>query len=68
MSKPQPLVIRDDVSFVDQSATGLELPGRNYEDLISDEWSNIHDRQINLSRYSSFRRILLRTVGPFTSE
>ncbi|RSL55562.1 hypothetical protein CEP54_009330 [Fusarium duplospermum] len=38
-SKPQPLVIRDDVSFVDQSAAGLELRGRNYETLEADEWS-----------------------------
>ncbi|RSL69858.1 hypothetical protein CEP53_002053 [Fusarium sp. AF-6] len=38
-SKPQPLVIRDDVSFVDQSAADLELRGRNYETLKADEWS-----------------------------
>ncbi|RMJ07675.1 hypothetical protein CDV36_012725 [Fusarium kuroshium] len=38
-SKPQPLVIRDDVSFVDQGAADLELRGRDYETLKEDEWS-----------------------------
>lgn len=38
-SKPQPLVIREDISFVDQSAADLLLRGRNYETLTADEWS-----------------------------
>ena len=38
-SKPKPLVIRDDVTFVDQSAADLLLRGRDYETLTADEWS-----------------------------
>lgn len=38
-SKPQLLVIQDDVSFVAQSGADLLLRGRDYETLTTDKWS-----------------------------